>query len=83
MPLICTPPGGSSDPLQQSRKVGVFLRLSDIFESRPDKERMMGQVADALKEEFLNQISNFLLGYQVPIVRSLGPTEYSSINDKS
>jgi len=71
MPLICTSPGGSTDPLQQSRKVGAYVRLSDLtvgFEF-PDV------IAEAIKQEFLKLMLDFNAGLPIRIVRSLPPTE--------
>jgi len=75
MPLICVPPGGTIDPLQQSRKIGAYISLTDLgsaiqlYEFHSDE--FLNFIGDAIKNEFITLMRDFLEGKRVSIVRRL------------
>lgn len=78
MPLICCAPGSQVDPLQQSRKLGVYLSLSSIaLTTGPkfDSPEFLNQIAEALKEEFTNCLRDYIEGKRVSVVRWLPDAE--------
>jgi hypothetical protein len=88
MGLICVPPGGTIDPLQQSRKVGAYISLSDLIDIikspnavTPNEDKFIEVVSEAIKMEFIACMRAFMEGRTIPIVRSLPAPEHISKND--
>jgi hypothetical protein len=85
MPLICVAPGGCTDPLQQSRKLGVYLRLVDMMGLKRgfELESNIEVIGETLKQEFVTQVRDFLEGKTVRVVRWLPDAEVVSREQSS
>jgi hypothetical protein len=65
----------------QSRKVGVYIPLRDLAEKvrlDPFNLEMIEEIAEALKQEFIKGMGDFIEGQRVSVVRRLSDAEVVS-----